>query len=244
MIKNIVPSKPFKNFADIENLAAVAVNKVEKIQVDICDGEYVKNVSWPFTEISKNDFANLYKKKELDIFMPQMYDVSYTADLMCVNPQNYIETLVQYGFEDLIFHYGALMLNPNIQEEIVDIYGLCQKYDLKMFLAVKVNDDIDKFIKYAAHLKNINFIVGVQVMGIENIGLQGQKFDERSLDIVKRVSKEIKQGDENFQILFDGGINEETLEKVKEAGVDVFCVGHLLTDGDFTNNLKYIKKNV
>ena len=99
MITNIIPSKPFENYADIAFLAAKAKGKVERIQVDICDGEYVKNVSWPFTETSKNDFAKMYQKKELDVFMPEWEDLNYTADLMCIHPEKYIDTLAAYGFD-------------------------------------------------------------------------------------------------------------------------------------------------
>jgi pentose-5-phosphate-3-epimerase len=54
--------------------------------------------------------------------------------------------------------------------------------------------------------------------------------------------KKIKAEFPNLRILFDGGINDENLLDIKNAGVDVFCIGHLLTDGDFVDNLRFIKK--
>ncbi len=235
MIKSIIPSKPFKDYSDVEFLAVRAKGKVERIQVDICDGEYVKNVSWPFTETSKNDFANLYTKKELDVFMPELYDLNYTADLMCLNPEKYIETLVAYGFDEVIVHYRSLW-------ELKTLTAICEKFNLKLYFAIDVKTNILEFIEFIkVNLENMQDVfAGVQVMGIENIGVQGQEFNIRSLDIVRQVKAEFP----NLKILFDGAINDETIEEIKNAGVDVFCVGSFLTEGDFAEKLKYLKKNI
>ncbi len=231
MIKSIIPSKPFKDYSDVEFLAVRAKGKVERIQVDICDGEYVKNVSWPFTETSKSDFANLYTKKELDVFMPELYDINYTADLMCLNPEKYIETLVAYGFDEIIVHYRS-------SGDFLKVIGQCQKFELKLYLAIDVKTDLNEFVNFVK--THIDKLDGVQVMGIENIGVQGQEFNIRSLDIVRQVKAEFP----NLKILFDGAINDETIEEIKNAGVDVFCVGSFLTEGDFAEKLKYLKKNI
>lgn len=245
MTNNIIPSKPFKNYADIEALAAKAKGKVDRIQVDICDGEYVKNNSWPFTETAKNLFSDLYKKDELDIFMPEMYDISYTADLMCANPENYIETLVQYGFDQIIIHWRSIEGDSLKVNKILE-YAV--NYSLDLYIAIDVKTDIEKVKSF--FIEKSEFfpcLCGVQVMGIENIGLQGQEFDERSLDIVKHFREFFDTKMQNivkddFYILFDGGINEDNIDTIKDSGVNVFCVGHLLTEGDFVENLKYLKK--
>ena len=249
MIKSIIPSKPFKDYADVEFLAVRAKGKVERIQVDICDGEYVKNVSWPFTETSKNDFANLYTKKELDVFMPELYDLNYTADLMCLNPEKYIETLVAYGFDQIIIHWRSVEGDWVQVEKILD-YGV--KYNLDLFIAVDVKTDVENVKKlFIEKAKYFPCLCGVQVMGIENIGLQGQEFDIRSLEIVKEFKKffdnELNQDlkmENDYKILFDGAINDETIEEIKKAGVNVFCVGSFLAEGDFQENLKYLKRVV
>ena len=58
-----------------------------------------------------------------------------------------------------------------------------------------------------------------------------------NVDLQKIVKNE-------FEILFDGAINEETVAEIKNAGVDIFCVGSFLTERDFTENLKYLKKAI
>jgi len=240
LISNIVPSKPFKNYEEISNLAAQAAGRVERIQVDICDGEYVKSVSWPFTETSKVDFANLKDKPELDVYMPQWEELNYTADLMCLNPEKYIETLVAYGFDEVIVHFRSL----KDQSKLDTILEMCEKYDLKLYFAVDRVTNFSEFIHTVKGLLNDKrpevggCFAGVQVMGIENIGQQHQDFVPETLEMVTKIKSEFP----NLKILFDGGTTDENLLDIKNAGVDVFCIGHLLTDGDFVDNLRFIKK--
>lgn len=240
LVTNIIPSRPFKNYEEIALLAAPAAGRVERIQVDVCDGEYVKSVSWPFTETSKADFAKLKDKKELDVYMPQWEELSYTADLMCLNPEKYIETLVAYGFDEVIVHFRSL----TDKHQLDTILEMCEKYDLKLYLAVDMMSNFSEFIHIVQGLLNDRrpetggCFAGVQVMGIENIGQQHQEFVPESLDLVKKLKTEFP----DLKILFDGGINDESLLDIKNAGVDVFCVGHFLTDGDFVDNLRFIKK--
>lgn len=257
LISNIVPSKPFKSYQEILDLAQVAKGRVERIQVDICDGEYVKNLSWPFTEYSKTDFANLWKKEKdggLDVYMPEMYDLSYTADLMCKNPEKYIDTLVQYGFDEIIVHWRSIGEDAVQQQNILDY---ATNYILNLYIAVDINTDIIEVKKFFQKFaRNYIQLVGIQVMGIDNIGMQGQKFEPESLNIVKEfrnffdkelvVGEDAKKWSEGsyYEILFDGGITEENFQEIKDAGVDVFCVGHALTDGNFVENLKYFKKHI
>jgi pentose-5-phosphate-3-epimerase len=188
--------------------------------------------------------------------MPEQYNLNYTADLMCLNPEQYFETLVHYGFDEIIIHVRSLNIPPgppskggeSAQEQIVRILKTCEKYDLKLYLAIDMKTNFSEFthmLQALLETRSSN-LAGVQVMGIENIGLQGQEFKEEGLEIVRKI-KELKSAlpegvQKEFKILFDGGINEESLLEIKNAGVDVFCVGHLLTEGDFVDNLKFIKK--
>lgn len=236
LVINIIPSKPFKNYEEIGVLAAPAAGRVERIQVDICDGEYVRAVSWPFTGTGKVDFAKLKDKPELDVYMPQWEELNYTADLMCLNPEKYIETLVAYGFDEIIVHFRSL----RDQDQLETILQMCEKYDLRLYLAVDMTSNFSEFmhtLKGVFDSRHPNF-VGVQVMGIENIGLQHQDFVPKTLEMVKKIRAEFPE----IKILFDGGITDENLLDIKQHGVDVFCIGHLLTDGDFKENLRNVKR--
>jgi pentose-5-phosphate-3-epimerase len=107
-------------------------------------------------------------------------------------------------------------------------------------LAVDVQTNMEEVAEFLNKNKN-PLISGVQVMGIENIGFQGQGFAEKSLEIVKKLKKEFP----NLKIYFDGGINEETIGEIKNAGVDIFCVGSFLTKSDnFEEDLDFLQQEI
>lgn len=227
--KIIIPSAPFKEFGDLESLAMRAKGEVKRIQIDVCDGKYVASTSWPFTEYSKGDFEKLVNKKDLDVYLPFWEDIDYSVDLMVLNPEKYIESFVAYGINQIFVHFRS---NPDWEK----VFAQVVQYDLNFVLAVDVNTDLENFLKFAK--ENLARINGFQVMGIEKIGFQGQELDERSLDLVKILKKEFPE----HTVYFDGGINEDTVEEISEAGVDVFCVGSYLTKSDiFEDNLHYLK---
>lgn len=233
MRKEIIPSAPFRNYEELESLAMRADKQVKRIQIDICDGQYVPSTSWPFTEYSFEDFVKLGKKDDFDAYLPLWEDINYTVDLMCKNPENYIETFVAYGIDEIIIHYRSIEEDSGVFAKIVE---LASRYELKIYLAVDIKTDLAKFVKFADD--NQESIFGFQVMGIEKIGFQGQAFAESSLEIVKNLKKHFK----NKIVMFDGGINEETIEEVKDSGVDVFCVGSYLTKSEnFDEDIKYLK---
>ncbi len=68
---------------------------------------------------------------------------------------------------------------------------------------------------------------------------QGQEFAQESLEIVSVLKEKFPE----LKVLFDGGINEDTIENIRDAGVDVFCVGSYLTQSDFfSDSLESLKQ--
>ena len=74
------------------------------------------------------------------------------------------------------------------------------------------------------YLKYLDYIL---IMSVEP-GKGGQAFMKSSLDKIKYLSK--KQKDYHYIIGVDGGINDETIKLVRDAGVDVCIVGSYLTN--------------
>ncbi len=229
MRANIIPSAPFKSYEEIEILAMKVKGELKRIQIDVCDGKFVPSVSWPFTEYPKGEFENLGKKPDFDVYLPFWESINYSADLMVDHPEKYIETFVSYGIDEILVHYRS-------QHDFKKLVEYSKKYELNLVMAVDVKTDVDEFIKFAK--ENIEDINAFQVMGIEKIGFQGQPFEKKSLEIVKLLKKNFK----DKLVYMDGGEDEDTVEEIKEAGVDVFCVGHYLTQADnFDDNLQTLK---
>jgi len=228
----IVPSKPFKDYAQIEEVANKCRGELKRIQVDLCDGKYVPSVSWPFTQYSKSEFQNLGSDDKTDVYLPLWESINYTADVMCENPENYIDSLIAYGFDEVILHYKSIKDGKTFTQISDRLYDT----EIALILALDVSTDISDFMSFAKEYRDI--VSGFQVMGIEKIGFQGQKFDPKSLEIVK-ILREVFQ---DKKIMLDGGITDQNILECRDAGVDQFCVGSYLTEANsFSENLTELK---
>jgi ribulose-phosphate 3-epimerase len=68
----------------------------------------------------------------------------------------------------------------------------------------------------------------VELMGIDEIGRQGQPFDER---VLQRI-RDIKAKYPDLEVSIDGSVNEDTLPRLKEAGADRFVVGSAILNAE------------
>jgi ribulose-phosphate 3-epimerase len=64
----------------------------------------------------------------------------------------------------------------------------------------------------------------VQIMGIYNIGSQGQPFTEAAFSNIERIKKEFPEK----TISVDGSVNEVTIARLVRAGIDRLIVGSAL----------------
>lgn len=170
------------------------------IHVDVMDGKFVEDVQ--FDTFEKIHSINLVSNKPLDIH------------LMVENPLEYIEQLSNMNIEFVTFH---VEVNKNIGKIIKSIHDK----GYKVGLAIKPNTDVKVLEKY---LDNIDMIL---VMSVEP-GRGGQKFINSSVDKINEVKELI--GSRNILIEVDGGINDETIDNVRD--VDIAVVGSYIVKSD------------
>ncbi len=227
----IVPSNPFKSYEEIEEMAGKCRGELKRIQIDLCDGKYVGSVSWPFTSMTKLGFAQIGHDDKADVHLPLWESINYTADVMCEKPEGYIDSLIAYGFDEIILHFRSLD-----QKSFHAIAEKAKFAELSLILAVDVQTNLEEFIVFAK--ENIERLDGFQVMGIEKIGFQKQSFTEKSLEIVKTLKEEFP----GKKIMLDGGLSDKTITACRDAGVDQFCVGSYLSEApNFLENLSTLK---
>lgn len=103
---------------------------------------------------------------------------------------------------------------------------------IKVGLAINPETDIDKLIPY---INDIDLVLFMSV----NPGLGGQSFKE---EVLQKVIKLKTIAPSNLIISIDGGINNNTIEKCKDAGCNMVVAGSYITNSDnydtMINNLK------
>lgn len=189
------------NSKDKINMIKILNNtKISYIHIDVMDGLFVSQKSLPSDEIIK---LSPFSSKPLDIH------------LMVENPMYYIERIKELPNIDNI------TIHLEINKDIKNILNKIKEYGFKGSLAIKPNTDINLLVPY------LDIIDRILIMTVEP-GLGGQPFLENSPNRIKEIKKLIK--DKNIELEVDGGINNQTINKVKD--VDILVVGSYITTSD------------
>lgn len=200
----IIPAILPKDYQEVVDKAASIRDLAKRVQVDICDGRFVNSVTWPFAKRDLN-FEEILKEEK---GMPFWENLDYEFDLM-VNfdkPED-VDEWIQIGATRLVVHaeskgdIEAVLKRINSQVEV----GLALNIDTPL-------TEIEKF------KDKIQF---VQLMGIDEIGKQGQEFDPLDLERVKKLRNMCPE----LPISVDGGVSFENAKALIEAGATRLVIG-------------------
>ncbi len=217
-----------KNFEELENSSNKIKDLVNTAQIDIMDGIFTQNKSWPYTEEGSNRTNREFEKfKNKEKKLPFLNTLSYEADLMVKNPEEKLEEWLAFEFKRIIFH-----IESSEKEKLKNLINKVRKKNkqLKIGLALNIetpNEALDEF------LKEIDF---VQFMGIATIGVQGEKFDERVLEKIKNLRKKRAE----VPISVDGGVDLKNAKRCIESGATWLAIGSALFNSPNPNEI--IKK--
>lgn len=207
-MSQIIPAIMPKNYYELEDKVHLVVRHVPMVQIDIMDGVFVPNSTWPFP-LPNPQFDAIQREEE---GLPVWEKMNYELDLMVKNPDLNFEQWLKLGAARIIVHIESLADPKTFFES-----SLVQ--DMRTFTEIGIsfgnNTGVDAILPY------LSMVDCVQVMGIERIGFQGNPFDERCLENIKRIRSEAP----NMRISVDGSVNTETIQRLKEAGADQFVVG-------------------
>ena len=215
----IIPAILPKSYEDLKNKISLVKGLVSTVQIDICDGNFVKTVSWPyFAKASQGEpfeldqyAQNILNERE---GMPFWEEIDYELDLMVQNAHENFDLFLKLGAKRIIFHLEAEG-DLNEFKEFLEGIDLYIRDSAQIGVAINTTTPISNLQPL---ISDIDF---VQCMGIEKIGYQGEPFDERVIDQIKSLRKEYPE----LIISVDGGVNFNTAPKLIEAEVNRLVVG-------------------
>jgi ribulose-phosphate 3-epimerase len=206
----IIPAILPKDFADLEEHVALVKGLVPLVQVDICDGQFTPKASWPYKKKDSN-FEAITKE---DRGLPFWEEVEYEFDLMVNNIQDAILDYVAAGASRIVLHAES---KGDITKAIEELHGKAE-----IGLALNIDSAIDTIEPFKEKIQYI------QLMGIDNVGFQGQAFDEK---VIAKI-KEAKEKYPDLVIQIDGSVNEETAPLLRDAGADRLIIGSAIFEAD------------
>ena len=145
--------------------------------------------------------------------------------LMMEEPEAFIEHLSITNIDCITFH-----IEIDDEKNISDLINIIRKHGYKTGLAIKPKTDINLLDRY------LDIIDKVIIMSVEP-GFGGQKFIENTIGRINTLRK--KRPDIIIEV--DGGINDETINKVKD-NIDIAVVGSYITNNeDYQKAINNIK---
>lgn len=212
----IAPSILTADFLHLEReIALINGSEADLLHLDIMDGVFVPNLTFGFPVIRQ---IKSVARKPLDVH------------LMIVDPDRYLEAYRDAGADWLTVHYETC---THLHRTIHRIR------ELGMKPAVSLNPHTDVSL-----LENILPDLHMVLVMTVNPGFGGQKFIPKSFDKIRKLKRMITEAGSETLIQVDGGVTEENIGKLIEAGVDVFVVGNTIFSAEnpleVISNLKNI----
>lgn len=209
----VIPAVLAKDINDLRNKIANFVNVSHLVQIDMCDGFFVPSRSWP---MDKNDASSVALILEEEEGLPYWDQVDFEFDLMVKDAIKKFDFFIKLGAKRLVFHLEAE--DKNALKDFIDSMDPYTRENIEIGIAINTTTEIDRLKPF------INSIDFVQCMGIEHVGFQGEPFDEKVLEQIKKLKKEYP----DLIISVDGSVNEETAPRLVEAGANRLVVGSAL----------------
>lgn len=215
MIK-LAPSILSADFSNLlEDVKKVENAGCEYLHIDVMDGHFVPNITiGPLVVESLRKHSNMV----------------FDTHLMIENPDNYIEAFAKAGSDLIVVHQEAC---KHLHRTIQGIKNLNVKAGVALNPATPVET-----IKHV--LKDLDMVLIMTV----NPGFGGQSFIEGMLDKIKELRSMIKDMGLEVDIQVDGGIKEENIHKVVEAGANIIVAGSaIFGSDDIPQTVKNLREN-
>ncbi len=211
----IIPAILPKDLEDLRDKMAQANGLTQLVQIDICDGKFVPNKTWPYVKGGMEEFNNIITEEE---GFPFWDSLDFEIDLMIRNPDEVVDAWVKAGAKRLVLHIESASNILETIEKLRTDYGTAQDetFGLQIGVALDIrtaNEDLFEILDLIDEEGN-SIIDFVQFMGIDHTGFQGQEFDD---NVLEKIS-DLRDLYPNIPISVDGGVSFENAADLISAG--------------------------
>lgn len=193
----VAPSILSADFANLlEDVKKIEKGGADYIHVDVMDGHFVPNISFG---------APVMKCLNGKTTVP------YDVHLMIENPDAYIDDFVTPQTEYITVHQEA---SRHLHRTIQKIKG----HGIKAGVAINPATPVSTL---SCIFEDVDLVLIMSV----NPGFGGQKFIKGAVAKVEELARIKREKGYDFAIEIDGGVTEENIEMLAEAGVEIAVAG-------------------
>ena len=195
----------------VRDLKILNDTDVDYIHVDVMDGKFVPKKTMPFKEMRHiSDFTD----KRLDVH------------LMVEDASKYIPLYSELNAEYITIHV-------EIEEDIEKDLKLIKSYGIKAGLSIKPDTRVSEVVPYLPYVDQI------LIMSVEP-GAGGQSFIEESENKIKETRELLKSYNIDAIINVDGGVNNNTIKKCRDADM-VVSGSYVVLSDDFQEKISSLR---
>ena len=214
-MKYLAPSLLSANFYNLENDLKILIEEnVKYLHLDVMDGMFVPNISLGIPVIES------IKKNTNDRFILDTH-------LMVEKPERYIKNFVKAGSDILTIHEEAT-------NEYINAIDTIKSEGIKAGISINPETDVKKIDEA---LSKVDLVLVMSV----HPGFGGQKLIANSLEKVRYLKDMREKNNYNYLIEIDGGIYDNNVKEVIDAGVDIVVSGSGVFKNDIRENIKKFK---
>ncbi len=216
-MEKISPSILSADFGRLaEEIKAVETAGADYIHIDVMDGHFVPNITiGPLIVKAAKKAAKL----PLDVH------------LMISDPDQYIDDFIAAGSDIITVHVEATI---HLHRTISYIKEKGARAGVSLNPATSLTN-IEQILEY---------VDLVLIMSV-NPGFGGQKFIESSLGKIEDLYNIIKKKNFDIELMVDGGVNVDNIEKIASAGASAFVAGSgVYGTPDYKETIKLMKERI
>jgi len=204
----------------IKTLYNLETAKTDYFHIDVMDGKFVEN--------NTNDTMLEYCE-----YLNSITNVPLDVHLMVQDVEEYIKSYLVFEPNTITVHYEA----AKDIEELKKWINLIKDNHCKVGVSIKPNTPVEKIYEV------LPYIHTVLIMTIEP-GAGGQKMIPETIGKIKILKKYIEDNNLEIDIEADGGIKENNVKEIVEAGCNIIVAGTAITDSsNYAEAIKNLRKN-
>ncbi len=189
-----------------------SIAESDYIHLDVMDGHFVPNISFG-AAVLKN--------------INKITNIPLDTHLMISNPYFFVDEFIKIGSHIITVHVEA--------NEPLKTVKYIKSKGIKAGITLKPNTPVEALMPF------LELVDLVLVMTVEP-GFGGQEFMANQMEKVKILNDLRERKGYQFLIEVDGGINKNTISKVRNTGVDIVVAGsYILNQKDRNKAIRSLK---
>ena len=231
MKTEIVPTILVQTFEEIEEKIKTVESFVDWVQIDVMDGIFVYNETWPHSAVPGIAKRGEAYSKEITKLKKLKTESKIEVHLMVEKPEEEIDEWLKIA-KRIIIHFESKITNREFG--IREMAEKCHKNKIEFGLAINPETH---WAVATPFFKDLDLILLMSVQP----GWGGQELKEWVLEKAEFLRK--RGYDKNIEI--DGGVNNENIKKVVDSGINLICAGtYIFRSKDIKKAIEKLKNYV